>query len=241
MEKHAILVGVSRYEKADIADLQFSANDAARLADVLIRNAGFKSENTQLFHDGPPKESRLKVQLPTYPDIISAFSRLAERAASDDVLLFFFAGHGVEVSESPYLLTNDTRLNVIKDTALAVERLNDILRESKAGFKLKFFDACRAAVGQRTLTARAMSQRFQSALLLTPKGTATLSACSSGEYAYEHPDFQQGLFSYYLCEGLSGLAARTTDRTITLDGLVDYIRQSVANETKSRGLQQTPQ
>lgn len=239
--RYAIVVGVSDYTKAEIADLQFAANDAARLARVLIEKAGFSAENVRLFCDGPDAQLNMAARVPSHSDILAATAQFADCAKPEDLVLFFFAGHGNEISETPYLLTNDTRLSVIRDTALPVENIRDYLNRSAARCTIRLFDACRAAQSAaRGMTPRPMSDDFAAALLQVPGGSVTFTACSSGEYAYEHLDLRQGVFSYYICQGLSGLAARD-DGLVTVERLVDYVKLSVANECERRQLKQTPQ
>jgi hypothetical protein len=73
----------------------------------------------------------------------------------------------------------------------------------------------------------------------TGKGWASFSACSSGEIAHDHGEYEQGAFSYYLCEGLSGKAANECGE-VTLERLVDYVKTAVDTWSSERGRMQTP-
>ena len=50
---------------------------------------------------------------------------------------------------------------------------------------------------------------------------------------------EQGLFTYYVCEGLAGKAANTEGK-VTLESLVDYVKTSVSNWCDRQTLIQTP-
>lgn len=99
---------------------------------MLIKHAGFPPENVRLFCDRPDAEPIVPARVPGHSDILSATAEFGGSAKPEDLLLFFFAGHGNEISETPYLLTNDTRLNVIRDTALPAERIREYLDRSAA-------------------------------------------------------------------------------------------------------------
>lgn len=239
-KKYAIIVGVSKYEKAGLGDLRYSCRDARRLALVLQDHCGFVAENVRLFSDDEDSDLPGEAMAPAFSDILEETKRAADTATEDDLILFFFAGHGNEISEKAYLLTNDTRLNVIDRTAIPLDAVNEYLEQSRAKCKVRIFDACRATFGERRLTLGLMSRGYAEALLKTPHGSVTLCACSSGETAIEHADVQQGVFSFYLCEGLSG-AAMNDEGVVTLERLIEYVNISVANWSQSHGHKQTPQ
>lgn len=140
-QRRAVVVGVRDYSRAEIPDLEYTANDAARFAMALIEHARFDQGNVALFHDGPPETAGLTARQPHRSDILASLQQFASDSSQDDMLVFFFAGHGGEISEKPYLLTNDTRLNVIDQTALDVHAINMAMESAKAACKIRFFDA----------------------------------------------------------------------------------------------------
>ena len=238
-KRNAIIVGVSKYEKAELGDLRYTGNDARRLASVLEEYCGFPGDTIHLFCDDEGARAPRKPRAPTYADVLATTQEVSQRGDEDDLILFFFAGHGNEISGEPYLLMNDTRLNVINDTAISMRKINRYLEESRAKAKIRIFDACRAAFGARDLGSLRMRSGFEKALLETPQASVTLCSCSGGELALEHQDFEQGVFSYYLCEGLAGAAAND-DGTITVERLADYVKTSVGNWCKLHTHKQTP-
>ncbi|WP_145251928.1 caspase family protein [Aeoliella mucimassa] len=141
--------------------------------------------------------------------IANTLKYISESATEEDELFLYIASHGVEISSVPYLLTADTRMNVVKETAIDTNEVNDILKASSARCVVRFFDACRSPFGIARTPAGRMSSVFEHALFATATGWATVSSCSTGEYSYESGDFEQGVFSYYLCEGICGRAANS--------------------------------
>ena len=239
-QRYGVIIGVSDYSKvAPNQDLRYTINDAERLYTVLKDKAGFAEGNLRLLCDRPgPRFQKVAIE-PSRSNVISVVEDIAQAAKADDLLLVYFTGHGAELSGHPYLFTNDTRLNVIDKTAVDVSALNNQLQNSKARCVLRVFDACRFAIGEARLISQPMSRGFAEALLASAKGWSTLCSCSTGELAYEHPDLKQGVFSFYLCEGLAGQAAHE-DGSVTWERLIDYVKISVGNFCKTQSWSQTP-
>jgi len=237
-KRYAVVVGINDYEDDGIPGLKFALNDAHRVAQVLTERCGFCNEDVYVLSDGDDTGNTKAIR-PTRSNILEKLQHVADAASEDDTVLFFFAGHGTEISKTPYLLTTDTKLKVLDKTAMIVTEVNEILQSSSAGVVLRFFDACRSPRAEaRAMTAR-MAEGFENAILQSAKGWASLSACSSAEFSYEMPDLEQGLFSYYLCEGLIGAAA-DKNGDITFDRLVDYVQTALGLWCKEQGLTQTP-
>lgn len=75
----------------------------------------------------------------------TAAERFTEAARTADVVLFYYAGHGFQVSGQNYLLPVDAALSGIEDLADQAVPLADIIgvMEQSKGTKLVFLDACR--------------------------------------------------------------------------------------------------
>ncbi|MGR3373767.1 caspase family protein [Pseudooceanicola nanhaiensis] len=74
-----------------------------------------------------------------------AIARFATRAMSADVVMFYYAGHGFQVSGQNYLVPVDAALSSIEDLRDQTVPLTDIIgaMEQSEGMKLVFLDACR--------------------------------------------------------------------------------------------------
>jgi hypothetical protein len=78
--------------------------------------------------------------------------------------------------------------------------------------------------------------------LIPPTGITTFYAANTTEKSYDHPDSNNGIFTYYMLKGLRG-DADNGDKAITVEELHNYIRKNVHDTTKSlySRLPQTPQ
>lgn len=232
--RYAVIIGVSDYAPGEqLPSIPFARNDAIRLRDILCDKCNFKRDHVKLF------AATNDAEYPTYASILSGVERVSKVAQPDDMVLVYFAGHGIEASRTPYLLTADTRMNVVRETAIDINVFNSFLEKSKAKCIIRIFDACRKPFSvSRGATGR-MTYVLEEALIAAGTGWATLSSCSSGEASFETGEFEQGVFSFYVCEGLSGEAANE-EGIVTLEALVDYVRISVRNWSKDQSQVQTP-
>ncbi len=96
-----------------------------------------------------------------------------------------------------------------------------------AGSKIMLVDACRDDPGaaRRTRGIDADSSPPP------PKGVAVLFSCSSGQRAYESPEYQHGVFFHYILEGLKG-QAEDKEGDITFETLSNFVRKKVGPEVK---------
>ena len=56
-------------------------------------------------------------------------------------------------------------------------------------------------------------------------------ASNTNQLAYEHPDYKNGLFTYYLLKGLKG-EADNGDKSLTISELHNYVQKNVQDTTK---------
>ena len=78
--------------------------------------------------------------------------------------------------------------------------------------------------------------------LIPPEGITTFYAANTTERSYDHPDANNGIFTYYMLKGLRG-DADNGDKVITVGELHNYILKNVHETTKNlySSLPQTPQ
>jgi hypothetical protein len=123
----AFVIGNSNYET--VSELENPINDALDIS-VALEGLGFE---VILGSDTTMEELRRGTE---------AF---AERAKTADIVLFYYAGHGFQVSGQNYLVPVDAALSGIQDLQDQTFPLSDVLgaMEKSDGLKLVFLDACR--------------------------------------------------------------------------------------------------
>lgn len=143
-------------------------------------------------------------------DMQRALQELASKADGADTLLFYFAGHGVQVNGSNYLVPAKAGFSRVEEVPLATLALDDVFAvfwESEALSKIVILDACRnnpfadpgdASEGQWVPGLAKPAN--------APPGTLTLFATDPGETALDgrskHSPFTAALLHFITEPGL---------------------------------------
>ncbi|KAA3664981.1 MAG: hypothetical protein DWQ04_02950 [Chloroflexi bacterium] len=237
IQRWAVLVGVNHYQDNRIRNLRCSVNDALSLHDLLNNSAetGYVPDRvTLLTGEGP--EARV-----TRIDVLSRLMDKAEQANVDDLLLFYFSGHGDVVNGDAYLLPTDAqRRGLLPDTAVSLQRIKSIMQASAARIKVIILDVCHvgATLGQQATSAE--NQSFINSVVEQTKGIAIFASSSQDDLPWEDANKEHGIFTTYLLEALSGKAKPKNKQTITLKNVVNYVTNKVENWAETHKLEQCP-
>lgn len=143
----ALVLGISAYQH--VAKLPNPSNDANAMAE-LFRKSGFDVV-----------EVKRDVGI---ADLRRAVGDFSDRAQDADVAVVFFAGHGIEVDGTNYLVPADAKLARdfdIEDEALSLDRLLKAIEPAKR-LRLVMLDACRdnpfAKTMKRTVASRSVGR-----------------------------------------------------------------------------------
>jgi uncharacterized caspase-like protein len=145
--KVALVIGNSAYQ--NVGRLANPANDAAAIAAVL-KNANFDVV-----------DSRLDLSV---VEMRKALREFAGKARNADVAVIYYAGHGIEIDGTNYLIPVDAQLEQdtdVYDEAFALERIL-VAAEPARQLRLVILDACRdnpfAKTMKRTVGSRAVGR-----------------------------------------------------------------------------------
>jgi uncharacterized caspase-like protein len=143
----ALVLGNSAYQ--NVAPLPNPANDSAKMA-ATLKDAGFDVVDSR--RDLPAAETR------------RALRDFADRARDADIAVVYYAGHGIEVDGSNYLIPVDAKLERdtdIYDEAFSLDRILIAIEPAKK-LRLVILDACRdnpfSKKMKRTVATRAVGQ-----------------------------------------------------------------------------------
>ena len=246
-KRYALVIGVDQYADPQVTGLTAASNDARLLADALVRYAGFPAEQVLLL-----TSNRSSDWQPTRGNILRKLSNLAGVVPKDGLLLFSFAGHGIERNNQAFLLPSDAQVsddvNLLEQTAINVVQIKEWIRKTGVGQVLLFLDACRndpaagraAADNPLTMTyTRAFNFDWRNREV---QAFATVYATEIGRRAYERRTPRHGYFTLALVEGLKGDASNDRGE-VTLGGLVDYVQSKVRDQVRldlGQGREQKP-
>lgn len=215
-EKYVFIVGVADYEGESI-DLNYSDDDAL-LFYKKMRKLGVKKENMVILLD----------KNATQLNIIKKMSALFLNADENDQVIFFFSGHGGKGYFVPYDY----------DKLLSHKTIKQIFKQCKAKKKICFADACFSGSIRKKVKNKAIKVDDTYTLKQDINGgVAVIMSSKNNESSQERGELRQGVFTYYLLEGLNGNADLNSDKTITITELYKYTRTKVIYKS---GGKQTP-
>jgi formylglycine-generating enzyme required for sulfatase activity len=234
-KRFALVIGVDEYQDEQISRLSGAGNDAKALADALVRYAGFPSDQVILLASDQPQQRQ-----PNRGSILQYLSNLRGIVPEDGLLVFSFAGHGVERGGRGFLCPSDARIGgsmaLLESTGVAVDTVREWIRETGVKQVLIILDACRNDPSGRGETQNRLTDSFAQRFNFDVRNKevtafATLYATDVGHVAYEYKEKKQGYFTWTLVEGLKGGAANEKGE-VTLGGLVKYLQEQVPKRVR---------
>jgi hypothetical protein len=230
-KRFALVIGVDEYQDTQISKLDGASNDAKSLANALIENGGFPADQVILFTSDQPSERR-----PTRGNILRRLSNLRTIVPKDGLLLFSFAGHGMERDRRAYLLPTDAQVNgdlaLLEETAINADVIRTWIHQTGIGQVVMIIDACRNNPSEgRGDANKPLTEAYTRGFNFDVRNRevsafVTLYATEIGHVAYEFKEKKQGYFTWALVEGLKGGAANEQGE-ITLAGLIRYLQDAV--------------
>ena len=118
-----------------------------------------------------------------------------------DVGLFFFAGHGIQIEGTNYLLATDTRMDSeldAKHSAMKLDLVIDYLEKSNTSTSIVILDACRNNPWERRWERSVAGNGLAS--VYAPRGTLIAFATSPGQVAGDGKGKRNGLYTSALLE-----------------------------------------
>ena len=220
----AVIIGVNRYQDADIDDLNFCANDAVGLAAALHevalqqaanRQAIFDTVEIRVHCDRSNASSVNSISFPTVSNILASLD-LFSQAQPQDTVLFYFSGHGFHdrSTENTILCLPTTEKNALSQTGLAIADVVKAITSSPAKQQLIWLDACHSG---------GMASQLIDAILAATKENPqiyAITACDRDEESLEFLQLGHGLFTYNLIQGLQG---GITNPVIKAEELYQYV------------------
>ena len=211
----AFVVGNGAYK--NVAQLPNPPIDAKAMAGVL-RNVGFEViEGTNLTRD----------------KMTEKLLDFGKRAQGADVAVFYYAGHGIAVSGTNYLLPVDADIKSEMDVKLGAAINIDLTLDQTMGdakVKLVFLDACRDnpfAAKIKSTSTRSVSVGQGLAEMKSGEGTLIAFATGPGQTALDGTDGQNSPFT-------RALIAHITQPGIEIQQAMTEVRAQV-NEETSKG------
>jgi hypothetical protein len=180
-------------------------------------------------------------QSPHRANILRTIKQMARVADPQDSILFYFSGHGLAQEGQAYLVPREGSADDALDSCVSIAWIRDQIEQSKANSKLLIIDACHSGLEMGKPATGRMTAEFETMLKnVSEAGIAVLSSCKANETSLEDADLAHGVFSYYLTEGLTGLADSDGDYDISIFEAYEYVSKNVKEWTIKHLEPQTP-
>ncbi len=216
----AVVVGVGKY--TSMPSLKFTDDDAFRFYSHLKSPEGGALPDDQI--------EILVDEAATRENILTSMRRLFLKADENDVVMFYFSGHGLE---GCFLPVDFDGFN----NKLRHDEIRQIFKESKAKHKLCIADACHSGTLDYSGAlvnkgpAPVSLQHFYQAFEETDGGIALLMSSKPEELSLEDHGLRQGVFTYYLLRGMKGAADANGDYIVNIKELYNYVYSRVREYT----------
>ena len=224
----AVVVGAARYNH--MPTLTYTDDDAYQFYAFLrsVEGGALPDEQVRILIDDNA----------THRNILMAMREVYQRADENDVVLFYFSGHGLPGAFLPVDYDG-------VENRLEHYQLRDALLSSRSRHKLVIADACHSGslAGRQALAskggggAEAALTAFYQGLNDARASTALLLSSKGEEISLEDRGLRSGIFSHFLIEGMKGKADADGNQLVTIQELFGYVHGEVRRYT---GNIQTP-
>ncbi|OSZ80030.1 hypothetical protein CAP36_01835 [Chitinophagaceae bacterium IBVUCB2] len=227
--KAALIVGISDYSSNKLT-LKYANKDAALFFSYLTDIRGFPKENVFLLPDTAATSGRI------YNSILDLIKWLV----AGDELILYFAGHGdvqtvLDFDEAFFLAwdASDSRNYHGTGGTVKFSELQTYTERLATSRKVKvslIMDACHSGFDLHKdgfLKAQNnLSEGFNK--------ISKLLGSAANEFSYEADSVGHGLFTWYLVQGMMGLADEPADNKVTMDELSSWVKNRVAAATRGK-------
>lgn len=195
-----VSVGIGDYP-SPVKKLNLTTKDAIAMQTLIDKN-------------GSSATSILLDRAATKAAIIAELHARFDHASTDDIIIFFFSGHGYKGGFLAY------------DGELPYSLIREAMSASKCKNKMIFADACfsgKMRQGKRKIKEENSDSNVM--LFLSSRDNET---------SIERRDMTNGFFTVCLKDGLSGKADANRDRTITAKEIFDYVSTNVKKLSRDK-------
>jgi WD40 repeat protein len=242
MDLYIVSVGINNYQNPSY-HLSYAIDDAKAYTKQVKTGAVsiFKTVEDYFIKDTEANKEAIH----------NVFSQIAQKAGSEDVFIFYFAGHGAmsmsggEESSDFYIIPYDvTNIygndDALKQKAISASEILEMSKKIAARKQLFILDACQSGSALNAFNTRGAGREKAIAQLARSTGTFFLLASGAIQYASEAKELGHGIFTYAILEALEGKAdGGERDEKITAGELKSYVEDRVPELTKQYLL--TPQ
>jgi hypothetical protein len=229
----SLAIGIADYENPTIPRLKYPDNDAWSMYSFWKSPMGGALDDDHL--------DILVDDAATKANVEASMRKMFEKAKANDVVCFFFSGHGLKGSFLPSDYDGD-RLRLYHND------INKMLNNCPAKYKLVIADAChsgsyiasKSPIKKDEANSDALGNQYYEDLTKAHPGTAFMLSSLAEEESLEVSSLKNSVFTYFVIRGLKGEANANGDDKVTVKELFDFVSLNVRNYAANLGKVQTP-
>jgi hypothetical protein len=221
-----VIVGISEYVQPALR-LRYAASNACDLEKALTSKDGcaIPVEQVTLLCD----------QKATRSAVVQYLTASAKACGNEDILIFYFSGHGERDGDLFYLLPQEADAAALATTAIGLDDIQNALSGCRARGILLILDCCKSAGFAENADAFFRTLAGSDFRLL-------LSASRAGQLSYEFDDSRGTYFSNAIISVLTGSTVVGKDVGIVyFSDLVEFVQAQVAEDLEASGQSATLQ
>lgn len=231
----AVMVGISDYKS--ISDLNYCDDDVVDMKAALVKSKMWQNANIKTLIDKEATKEAIKNSILEY----------SGKLGPEDTFLFFNSSHGTNSNKKACLCPYDTTYsggNLITETELK-DWLKSLAKDPEKPPKVAvMIDSCYSGgfIDDKSLVPRFVKlekskENFKGSLtkeLSSLKNSVVLTASAASEVSYETGKLQNGLFAYYVVEGVgneagAGPGDENKDKKVSMEETYKYSNPKVVN------------
>jgi len=230
----ALLVGIDAFEDERFPDLRYAAEDANAVGRSLA--SGFDEVRVL----STPEQTRRTA-------ILSAIAEIGAQASNTrDTILLYFSTHG-SLGRKPggelerYLVTADTRMNLLTQTGISVDGLLEVVDALPSQRKLVVLATCHSGKGKSQVddglakALAALKSASPAPLEEVSEATIILTASAFGDTARESEALGHDIYTHFFLESLDvSRGDRDGNGAVTASEAHDYARDKTYAFTKGQ-------
>jgi uncharacterized caspase-like protein len=182
-------------------------------------------------------------------NIINALEEIKGKALEQDLLLVYYAGHGVMSGQEAqsrdfFLVPHDVtqlygRDDMLTEKGISALELRKYSQSINAQKQVFILDACQSSGALEALAVRGAAEEKAIAQLARSTGTFWITSTGTNQFASEFDKLGHGIFTYALLEGIKGQGDGNQDKKLTVRELSTFVENLVPELTEK--LNGTPQ
>ncbi len=234
MARHALLIGVSRFDDTRLAALNAPANDVQALGAILRDPARGGFDSVQISVDEECQSVRDRVGV------------LFGARDPEDLVLLYYSGHGIlRRGNRLFLATPASDLDDPRPRSLPASEIREQMDDCRAQQQVLLLDCCHSGAFAEGTKGGAVSAVTDDTFVGGAEGRYVLTASDSQQFAWDGASMAEGKsadrhlsrFTSWLVDGLGTGAAAPDEPDITMGRLFRYVVQ----RARSEGAPSTPQ